>query len=287
MNIGDILNLILVQPLINLVVLILRILESIHIPGAFGFSLILSTLFVSLITWPFRSSQLKNMKKTTEATASLKPQIDALKEKHKGNNMAFNQAKAKLLQEHGINPAAGCLPSLIPVLLIFPFYQIIFAFFEGAKGLEKINYFLYSSSWRLSNLPDLHFLGLDLAAKPSEFTKIGIAVLIVPILTAVLTLIQSLMMSPKPVKQYKTDSPKEIKEKVKEEDMETEMQSQMVFMMPLLIGYAAFQFPIGLAIYWNINTILGIFQQYTISGWGRTGDIIAKFKIQSSKFKVL
>lgn len=278
MNIGDILNLILVQPLINLVVLILRILESAHIPGAFGFSLILSTVFVTLITWPFRTSQLKNMKKTTEVTASLKPQVDALKEKHKGDSMAFNQAKAKLLKEHGINPAAGCLPSLIPVLLIIPFYQIIFAFFEGAKGLEKINYFLYSPSWRLSSLPDLHFLGLDLATKPSEFAKAGIAVLIVPVLTAVLTLIQSLMMSPKPVRHYKTDSTRELKEKEKEEDMATAMQSQMVYMMPLLIGYAAFQFPIGLAIYWNINTILGMIQQYTISGWGRAADLTVRIK---------
>lgn len=271
MNIGDIFNLILVQPLINLIILILRVLESLHIPGAFGFSLILSTILISLITWPFRSSQLRNMKKTTEITNQLKDQIDALKEEHKGNNMAFNQAKAKLLQEHGINPAAGCLPSLIPILLIIPFYQIIFAFFSGAKGLEKINYFLYFPAWHLNSLPDLHFLGLNLATKPAEFAKVGAAVLLVPVITALLTLVQSLMMSPKPVKVYKSDSPKEVKEKKEEEDMGTAMQSQMMFMMPLLIGYAAFNFPIGLAIYWNINTIMGIIQQYGISGWGQVG----------------
>ena len=280
--IGDAFNLLLVQPLINLIILILKTLESLHIPGSFGFSLILSTILISAVTWPFRSSQLRNMKKTTEVTNQLKGQIDALKEKHKGDNMAFNQAKAKLLQEHGINPAAGCLPSLIPILLIIPFYQIVFAFFEGAKGLEKINYFLYSPAWHLNSLPNLHFLGLNLANKPSEFAKIGIVVLVVPLITALLTFIQSVMMSPKKARHYKTDSPREIKEKGKEEDMTTAMQSQMMFMMPLMIGYAAFNFPIGLAIYWNINTIMGIIQQYTISGWGGAGDygrtIIRRFR---------
>ncbi|MBI2596687.1 membrane protein insertase YidC [Candidatus Daviesbacteria bacterium] len=278
MDIGAIFNLLLIQPLINLMIFILRILESIHIPGAFGFSLIISTVIVTLVTWPFRTSQLKNMSKTAEVTARLKPQLDELKEKHKGNSMAFNQAKAKLLQQHGVNPAAGCLPSLIPIILIIPFYQVVFAFFDGAKGLEKINYFLYSKSWHLNNMPDLNFLGLNLATKPSQFASAGAAVLIIPVLTAVLTLLQSLMMSPKGVRHYKTDSSVEVKEKEKEEDMTSAMQSQMVFMMPLLIGYAAFQFPIGLAIYWNINTILGIIQQYSISGWGRAGDIIARIK---------
>lgn len=281
---GDVFNLVLLQPLVNLLIVLLRGFESIHIPGAFGFALILSTIAVTLVTWPFRSFQLRNMKKTNEVTAKLKPQIDALKEKHKGDNMAFNQAKAKLLQENGINPAAGCLPSLIPILLIFPFYQVVFTFFNGVKGLEKINYFLYSPSWNLRQLPDLHFLGLNLATKPSQFTQVGLMVLIVPILTASLTLVQSLMMSPRGVKKYKDDSPKEIKEKEKEEDMATAMQSQMVVMMPLLIGFAAFQFPIGLAIYWNINTIMGIIQQYTISGWGGAGDYISR--ISNLKFKI-
>mgnify|MGYP001580653688 CR=1 FL=1 len=276
MNIGDIFNLLLVQPLINLIILILKGLEGLHIPGAFGFSLIFSTILISLITWPFRSSQLRNMKKTTEVTNQLKGEIDALKEKHKGDKMVFNQAKAKLLQEHGINPAAGCLPSLIPILLIIPFYQIVFAFFEEAKGLDKINYFLYSPSWRLDHLPNLHFLGLNLATKPAEFTRVGTAVLAVPLITAALTLIQSLMMSPKMVGRYKSDSPKEVKKEEKEEDMTTAIQSQMMFMMPLMIGYAAFNFPIGLAIYWNINTIIGIIQQYGISGWGGVPDFVNK-----------
>lgn len=284
-QIGDIFNLLLLQPTINLIILILRGLESMHISGALGFSIIFLTLIISIITWPFRSSQLKNMKRTSEIMAELKPKLDELKKLHKDNKLAFSQAQAALLKEHGVNPAAGCLPSLIPILLIIPLYQVIFAFFDGAKGLEKINYFLYTPSWKLEHLPDLHFFGVNLATKPSEFAAAGVAILLVPVITAFLTLIQSLMMSPKPVKPTKEDSLKEIKQKEDTQDMTSAMQSQMVFMMPAMIGFFAFQLPIGLAIYWNTLTILGIIQQHRVSGWGKVADLVKKYISQPKNYK--
>ena len=276
--IGDIFNLFLLQPIINLVIVILYSFQSLHIPGALGFSIIILTILVNLVIWPFRSKQIKNSKILSEKMAELKPRIDALKLKHKDDKLKFNQAQSDLFKEHGVNPAAGCLPSLIPILLIIPLYQVIFAFFEGAKGLEKINYFLYSPAWHLKDIPDLNFFGVNLAIKPSEFATVGLIVLLIPVITAVLTLVQSLMMAPKKVKHYKTDSMTELKEKEKSEDMTTVMQQQMVVMMPIMIGFFAFQFPIGLAIYWNTVTVMSIVQQYLISGWGGMEDYIKRFK---------
>ncbi len=253
---GDLFNLILLQPVINLVVLILFILQFFHIPNALGFSIIILTIIISLIMWPFRSSQIK----VTKKMADLKPHLDELKQKHKGDKKAFAEAQMALFKEHGFNPAAGCLPTLLPLFLIYPLYQVIFAFFGGQQGLEKINYFLYFPEWHLKTIPDLNFFGINLATKPSEFATAGALFLLIPFVTAILTFIQTKMMSPKKVK--------EVKEKAKEEDMQTAMQSQMVFLMPIMIGWFAFQFPVGLAIYWNTFTIMGIIQQYKISGWG-------------------
>lgn len=266
--IGDIFNTFLLAPVMNLVVLIIYLLDSAHIPGALGLAIIILTVIIGAITWPFRSAQIRTTKRLNEKMQELRPQINALKEKFGKDKMGFNQAQAALLKEHGVNPAAGCLPSLLPVLLIIPLYQVIFAFFEGAKGLEKINYFLYSSQWHLKSLPDLHFFGVNLAAKPSEFGSAGPALLLIPVVTAGLTFVQSKMMAPVKIKHYKEDSPREEKEKEKSEDMTSAMQSQMTYMMPLMIGWIAFSFPIGLAIYWNTLTILGIVQQYKIAGLG-------------------
>lgn len=281
MDIGALFNLILLQPMLNYLVLVLKVLQFLHIPGALGFSIILITISVSLITWPFRASQIRNTKRTSDKMAELKPQFDKLEEKFKGDKLGFNQAKAALLKEHGINPAAGCLPSIIPILFIFPLYQVFFALFNGDKGLERINYFIYNKSWHVDRLPDTHFFGLNLANKPSEFGHYGMLLLLIPLITGALTFIQSKMMAPsKPLSHHKDESPKELKEKEKTEDAMTAMQSQMSFMMPLMIGFFAYQFPVGLAVYWNTLTILGIVQQYMVAGWGGMEPYLKKLGLQ-------
>lgn len=270
MNIGDIFNIVFFGPILNLLVLILRGLNFLHIPGALGFAIIILTVLIRLLVWPFMSSQLKAAKKMAE----LKPHLDALKEKHKDNKTAFASAQMALYKEHGINPAGGCLPSLIQIPIIFGLYQTIFAFFSDGAGLERINKALYLPAWHFNSSPDLNFFGLNLASKPADFSHLGIFLLLIPVLTALLQFLQSKMMSPQPVKGYPQDTKKETKEKESADEGITAMQSQMVYFMPLMVGYFAFQFPAGLALYWNTFTILGIVQQYFVSGWGSLGSWI-------------
>ncbi|MDO8639176.1 MAG: YidC/Oxa1 family membrane protein insertase [Candidatus Daviesbacteria bacterium] len=263
--IGNIFNLFFYVPILNLLVLILLGLNMIHIPGSFGFSIIILTILIRILIWPLMSSQLKSAKKMQE----LKPHLDSLKIKHKGDKKAFAAAQMDLYKEHGVNPAGGCLPVLVQFPILIALYQTIFAFFSGPQGLENINKVLYFPWLHLKVVPSLDFFGVNLAVKPSEFSQYGFLLLLIPLITALLTFIQSKMMAPpKPLKEYPKDTPSEKKEKESTEDAMGAMQRQMMYMMPVMIGYFAFQFPIGLALYWNTMTILGIYQQYKISGWG-------------------
>jgi len=268
----DTFNLIFFAPIVNLLVLILQALQGVHMPGALGFAIILLTIAIRLLVWPAMASQLKSAKKM----ADLKPQLDILKGKHKDDKQGLAAAQMALYKEHGVNPAGGCLPALIQIPIIMALYQAIFAFFGGPGELEKINNVLYIPSWRLDQVPDLNFFGINLAAKPSDF---GVSLLLlIPLITAVLQLVQSKMMAATPVKEYPTDSAKEKKEKETAEDSMAAIQSQMMYMMPVMVGYFAFQFPVGLALYWNTFTILGIVQQYFISGWGGLSSWLKLFK---------
>lgn len=263
--IGDIFNLIFLGPVINLLVLIFQGLSAIHIPGALGFSILILTILIRFLVWPFMSSQIKATKKM----ADLKPHLDILKQKHKDDKKAFASAQMALYKEHGVNPAGGCLPALIQIPVFIALYQAIINILPGAGGnLNHINSLLYFPQLKLPSALDPNFFGLNLGAKPSEFGSLGVGLLLIPILTAVLTFVQSKMTLPKPVKAYPSDSPKEKKEKEGIEESMGAVQSQMVYLMPIMIGYFAFTFPIGLAIYWNTYTILGIIQQHRISGWG-------------------
>lgn len=271
MNIGDIFILLFLQPLINLLVAIYLVLHNLGLPGAFGLAIALFTLLVRLVVWPAMHSQLKS----TWMMAELKPKLDELKKKHT-DKQALSAAQMQLYKEHGVNPAGGCLPALIQLPLFWGLYQAILHLLPShSANLNWINSLIYLPAWHLKNLPDPHFFGLNLGVIPASQ---GLNLIAIPLMTALLAFVQSKMSLPKPVKIYKTDTPKETKEKETMEESLGAVQGQMVLLMPVMIGYFAYQFPLGLAIYWNIYTILGIIQQYKISGWGNLEDLIKVIK---------
>jgi YidC/Oxa1 family membrane protein insertase len=261
-------------PIVNLIVFVIRLFQASGIPGALGLSIILLTVGIRALIWPLMATQMKSAKKMAE----LKPHLEELKKKHSTDKQALAQAQMALYKEHGVNPAGGCLPVLIQIPPMIAIYQVIFAFFQGESGLTRINNVLYNPNWKLSSIPDLNFFGLNLAIKPSDFQTAGLLVLTIPVITALLQFIQSRMMSPKPVKVYPTDSSKEKKEKEGTEDTMMAVQSQMTYFMPVMIGYIAFTFPMGLALYWNTLTLIGIWQQYRIGGWGSMSGLLQKLK---------
>lgn len=274
-SIVNIFNLIFFGPIINLLVLILHGLQNLHIPGALGFSIMILTIAIRLLVWPFMSSQIKATKKM----ADLKPHLDELKKKHKDDKQALAAAQMALYKEHGVNPAGGCLPALIQIPVFIALYQAIINILPGTGGqLDKINSLLYYPSLKLPSSLDPSFFGLNLGVKPSEFGQYGVALLLIPVVTAGLTFIQSKMALPKPIKSYPSDSPKEVKEKEGLAESMGQVQSQMVYLMPVMIGYFAFSFPVGLAIYWNVYTILGIIQQHRVSGWGGLESLVTKVR---------
>jgi len=276
MGIGEIFDLVFFGPVINLLVIIFQGLSAVHIPGALGFAILILTVIIRIIVWPFMATQIKATKKM----ADLKPHLNELKKKHKDDKKALASAQMALYKEHGVNPAGGCLPALIQIPVFIALYQAISNILPGAgANIDKINSLLYFPQLKISSSLDPNFFGLPLGVKPSEF---GIsALLLIPLLTAALTFVQSKMALPKPVKHYPSDSPKEEKEKEGLEESMGQVQGQMVYLMPIMIGYFAYQFPIGLAIYWNAYTILGIIQQHRITGWGGMETLVIRVPLKA------
>src|SRR6266498_3835948 len=130
MNIGNIFNLIFLGPVVNVLVLIYQGLFALHIPGAVGFSIMILTILIRVLVWPFMSSQIKATKKM----ADLKPHLDALKEKHKDDKQGLATAQMALYKEHGVNPAGGCLPALIQIPVFIALYQSIINILPGTRG---------------------------------------------------------------------------------------------------------------------------------------------------------
>jgi YidC/Oxa1 family membrane protein insertase len=267
-------QILLVNPIINVLVAFYKAFEFLHIPGPLGFAVIGLTLVIRLLLYPLMQAQLKSAKKM----ARLKPHMDALNVKHKNDKKALQQAQLALYKEHGVNPAAGCLPLLIQMPVLIALYNVFYQVLNSGnlvKELATINKVVYHPALRITNL-DLNFFGANLAVKPSQWQTHGWWLLLIPIITALLQWYQSkLMMQGSMAASAKTvpaASPvdKKTKEITKTDekkpaDTAMEMQKQMMLITPLMFGYFALQFPLGLALYWNVFGLFGIMQQLAVN----------------------
>lgn len=224
--------------------------------------------------YPLTTSQLKASKKMQALT----PHLNKLKEKHKHDAKQLQAATMQLYKEHGVNPAAGCLPVLIQLPIIWALYAVLQQVVgkHSATVVSEINKVLYIKSLSLHHVWDQHFFGLPLGDTPSHLlTTIGPLILLFPIATAVFQFVQSKMMFPSTrITQNET---KNTKEEKKQDDFSSALQTQSLYVFPLMIGFFSYTFPIGLSLYWNTFTIFGIIQQYHIQGLGGLQEWIDKF----------
>lgn len=263
-------NALLVNPIINLLVVFYKVFEFLHIPGPLGWAIVLLTIAIRLLLYPLMHAQLKSAKKM----ADLKPHMDALNIKHKGDKQALQQAQLALYKEHGVNPAAGCLPLLIQMPVLIALYSVFNQVLSNGnlqKVVENMNAIAYHPALHIGTL-DLTFFGINLGIKPGQWQTHGWWLLSIPVITAGLQWYQTKLMTPKAVPTVhssqltvKNTEDKNKKEEKPPEDTAAEMQKQMMLITPLMFGYFAFQFPLGLALYWNVFGLMGIMQQLRVN----------------------
>jgi len=254
----SIFNQLLIWPILNLLIVFYKLFLLLKIPGALGLAIIGLTLFIRLLLSPLTNAQLKSALKMQE----LKPKIDALSKKHANDKARLQQEQMKLYQQAGINPAAGCLPLLLQMPVFIALYNVFWQILNNGnlgKIVQEINQVVYIPALRIQSI-DLNFFGLNLANKPADWQKVGWWLLLIPLITGALQWYQTKLMAPA---QGLAASEKGLvkKDEKKEDDVASVMQKQMGLIFPLMIGWFAFSFPVGLSLYWNTFTILGIMQQ--------------------------
>lgn len=269
---NNLFNAALIIPILNILTGLYKSLLFLKIPGALGFALILLTVLIRLILHPLTAKQLESAHKMSK----LKPELDKLHKQFGKDKQRLQQEQLHLYQQAGINPAAGCLPLLLQMPILIALYNLFFQLLDSSdlnSVVNGINSVVYFPFLRIESL-DLSFLGLSLAHKPNEWQKSGWWLLLIPVITGLLQYWQTKTMSPQnasfaskasPLAPAKSASTGQAPQEKKEEDISTTMQKQMTIMMPLMIGFFAYSFPVGLSLYWNTFTVFGIIQQYQLN----------------------
>lgn len=254
-----------VWPIVNLLLVFYKFFEWLHIPGPLGFAVIALTIAIRFLLYPLMATQLRSARKMQ----NLKPHMDAIAAKHKGDKVKLQQAQLELYKQHGVNPAAGCLPLLIQFPVLIALYNVFYAVLQNGdlgKLTSDINSIVYAPFLKLTSI-DLTFFGTNLGVKPSEWQTHGLWLLAIPVITGGLQYFQTKLMMPTTTKSQSIVPAVEKKpgDKEKPQDMAGEMQKQMAIMMPVMFGFFAYQFPLGLALYWNVFGVMGMLQQLSIN----------------------
>lgn len=249
-------DIVLIQPILNLLVLIYHGLLMAHVPYTLGFSIISLTIAIRLILYPFTAAQLKTSRKMQD----ISPHITGLREKHKNDTKRLHEETMRLYKEHGVNPAAGCLPMLVQLPIIWGLYAVLNKVVtqKPSVSLSYINDAVYTNSLKLMKPLEQLFFGLPLSQSPSQlFSATGPLIFLVPVITGVLQYVQSRMMNP--------PSPTAVKN-TSQDDFSAAFQTQSLYIFPIMIAFFSFSLPLGLSLYWNTFTLFGILQQQKIHG---------------------
>ncbi|MBT3230537.1 membrane protein insertase YidC [Candidatus Uhrbacteria bacterium] len=219
------------EPLYNLLVFFYDLFPS----AGIGLAIILVTLLIKGILFPFTFKSLKSQRSMQE----LQPKIAKIREEFKEDKEKMAQELMAVYKDNNVNPFSSCLPLLIQLPIFFALFRVL------RDGIVEVKADMLYSFIPAPDIIDSMFLGMiDLAE-----VSIPLAVL-----AAIAQYFQvKRTMAQKPAKEVKKSSG------AMDENMMANMSKMMLYFMPaitLVIGVTSL--PGGVMLYWLSTTFLTI-----------------------------
>ena len=188
----------------------------------YGLVIIVFSIIIKFALHPLTRSSMKGMRRMQALT----PMMNEVREKYKDDPQKMNTAVMQLYKDYGVNPAAGCLPLLLQMPILFALYSV----FRSSIELRQASFVGWITDL---SIPDV------IATLPFRIPLIGMDTL------SGLALIMGITMFIQQ-KQTVTDP----------------RQKAMVWMMPIMMTLLFSSLPSGLNLYYLVFNVLSIGQQY-------------------------
>ncbi len=199
-----------------------------------GVSIILMTIFIKLLMFPFTKKQSLGTLKMQE----IQPKMQALQAKYKDNQPKLQEEMAKLYKDANYNPMSGCLPMLVQFLILFAMYNLFNNYFEF-RGSSFIPHWIED----LSSGDTVYTLKFDIP-------YFGNQVRILPFIY-----LASQLLFGKITGNGGTTAPG---------TSQAQMQ-MMMYVMPILFFAMFYNAPAGLLLYWTVSNLFQMGQQIIIN----------------------
>ena len=193
----------------------------------YGIAIIILTLITKVILWPLGNKSYKSMNDMKR----MQPLMAEIREKYKNDKKKINEETMALYRTYKINPMGGCLPMVVQLPVFFALYRMLYQAIE----LRHAPFFGWIND--LSAPDRLFEFGFSIPFMEPPFG--------IPVLTIVMgaTMFLQQKMSPPPGDPT---------------------QAKMMMFMPIIFTFIFINFSSGLVLYWLINNIFSIAQQYYI-----------------------
>jgi YidC/Oxa1 family membrane protein insertase len=158
----------------------------------------------------------------------LQPKMQKIREKYKDDKEKMNQEIMQMYRTHKVNPLGGCLPMVLQIPVFFALYRVLYS----ALAIRHAPFI-----WWINDLsaPDRLHVGINIPYLGG-----------IPVLTLLMGVSMFFQQKMSPT----TGDPR---------------QEKMMLMMPVVFTVFFINFPSGLVLYWLVNNILSIGQQYYIN----------------------
>jgi len=267
----------------------------------FALAIIVFTIIIRTILAPLFVRQIRSQKEMQR----MQPLIREVQRKHKGNRQKVSEETMALYKEHGVNPAAGCLPVVLQLPILFALYQALirasgviqgfnvddgnrasFEALQSANVVEKVAG--TADHYRVAfdgacNLPEYsqlpQFLPLNCQlidpVKLNDHVNTSVGWLLGLDLAQIDTVFAlplfggfalSLLAVIAAILQFV--QVKMTSPRPNGDDPTSSMTSTMIYTFPLLTIIWGGIFPSGLILYWIVYTAYLVVQQFLIMGWG-------------------
>ena len=193
----------------------------------YGVAIILLTVLIKIIFWPLTHKSYKSMKEMQK----LQPLMAKIREKYKNDKEQMQKELMGLYKTYKVNPMGGCLPMVIQIPVFFALFRIL----GNSIELRHAPFFLWIN---------------DLSAPDRLFSfPFQIPFMSEPYGIPVLTLLMGASMF---IQQKMTPTPGD------------PSQAKVMLFLPIIFTIMFINFPSGLVLYWLVNNVLSIGQQYRI-----------------------
>jgi YidC/Oxa1 family membrane protein insertase len=191
----------------------------------YGVAIILLTLLIKILFWPLTHKSYESMR----TMKKLQPKMQKIREKYKDDKEKMNQEIMQMYRTHKANPVGGCLPMVLQIPVFFALYRLLY------------------SSIAIRHAPFLWWIN-DLSA-PDRF-PVGVQIPYLGNGIPILTILMGVSMF--------------VQQKMSPTGGDPKME-KMMMMMPVVFTFFFINFPSGLVLYWLVNNVLSIAQQYYIN----------------------